>query len=395
MDFYIPISVYPSAWSNQGQPMPLAEFMNLGKDRHAADIATYRTMKQEIGEKSEQLDALTAYLDELTQRIDRDANPLGGEDSPAVAALRTERQSVQEQIARLQADIREGGEVVDRLKRSFPCATISGLFQPTRAKANLVHHSGFLCIDIDDHFTLRDSSGKSHTYHQSLDGITDTLSRLPYILYAAHSVGGRGYYAIIPLDPSVFGPCHELTAKDHEWYFDCLKEDFDQMGIVIDPACRDVTRLRFASYDSAPIRNAAAIPYAGRANFVSRNERRQQEAEAARREAAAQRSASYHNNGDRDYAHVEQCVRELSRLHVNIADDYNDWRTVGFSLAATFGERGREFFHAISCQSTKYDRSENDKKYDNFLKSAKGTVTIASLFQLFEKNGIRWYRIQH
>lgn len=391
MDFYAPISVYRSAFDHAGWQMSLAEFMNLGKEKYAADIIAYRTLKASISELNEQQEALSQYRSELDQNISAGINPLGGENTPEVDALIAERSKAEAQLEVIHADIAGCRAKADEIKRRFPAATISGLFAPTRAQSNLKQHSGFMCIDIDDHYEMRDASGVRRTYRQDLVTIPSILASLPYVLYASHSVGGAGYFAIIPL-----GPVDEQHT--HAWYFESLQDDFKRLGVVIDPACRDTTRLRFVSYDTHPYRNPKAEPYLGQTAFVSRNERRRRDEEAHRRAEQERRNAMLNaNDPDRDFRHVQICVDKA--IGSGVVDSYDNWYKSGVCLARAFGERGRSLFHSLSSTSAKYNAADTDKKFDSCLSAAShastsehGSLSIKSLFALFESYNIRWYR---
>ena len=388
LNFDVRISVYKSAFDHTGTEMSLAAFMRLGKEQYYGDIIAYRTLKESIRELK---DARTGYqteLDELATYIKENENPFGGEDTPDVVGARADLEQVMVSVAGLDSRIDAASKQADAHKRKLPCATLSGRFAPTRGKSNLVEHSGFICVDIDDHYEERDSNGEMRSYTQNMAGVPELLRQLPFVLYASHSVGGVGYFALIPL-----GPIDE--EHTHEWYFDRLKEEFQLYGIVIDRACRDVTRLRFCSYDADPIRNAQAVPFLGQQRFVSRNEQKRR-AEEERRKAIVEAMRARQNRNtdgdDNDYEHVGICVRKCIERKVNVTERYDDWKEVGFALATAFGENGRDYFHALSSMSAKYDRTENDRKYDNFLHSGQGKYTIATLFSIFKQNNVFWYK---
>lgn len=394
MDFYVNISVYSSAFDHKGRVMPLAKFMNLGKD-YADSILEYRTLKEAYLDKLDAIDAARRYADELQSDIDGNENPMGGEDTTEIIALKSQLAEVCDTISTLLRTADEFKHRSDDIKRKFPCATLSGQFAPTRGKGNIVHHSGFICVDIDDHYTLTDSNGQKHSYRQDLVGVANVLRLIPWVCYAAHSVGGRGYYALIPL-----GPIDDTHT--HEWYFDCLKADFEKYGIVIDPACRDTTRLRILSYDDAPIRNSAAVPYTGQQRFVSRNERNRQRATLqAEHEAAIRRQLQYGSNADdpeKDFDHIVICTNEVMRRGTFSAiNGYKEWIALGMALATIYGERGRVIFDNLSSCANGYNSDEVCKKYDNFLRRAtpaEGKVpTIKTIFKLFHQEGIFWWKL--
>lgn len=387
MDFYAPISVYNSASnSRSGHTMSLAAFMSLGK-KYKEVITEYRKSKQGIASLKEQLSELKSQLAEAEETVSIGYNPLLDRIPDEYTLAQSLLQSLPGSISALEAEIKSQSIACDRIKRSrIPAATLSGTFEPRRVEKDLQQHSGFICVDIDDHFTSKGKDGTERVYAQSLDGILDIVSKLPWVCYAARSVGGAGFYLLIPL-----GPIDDVHT--HRWYFECLEEEFSQYGFVIDPACSDVTRLRVLSYDEHPYRNFKCVPYMGRANFIGKAERKRIEDEARRKELQQRlRSQRFDNSIDDDMRHVSMCIdKMLSRRISGIADGYKDWVAVGMSLANAFGEQGRDMFHAISSTSTKYNSSDVDKAFSGFISHRDGRSTIATLFQMFDKVGIHWY----
>ena len=78
-------------------------------------------------------------------------------------------------------------DVRKSLKKQLPLATISGIFAPTRRTENLISHSRLICIDIDkqDNMNMEWFNDLDKEWHH-----------IPQILYAAHSVGGAGWFVI-------------------------------------------------------------------------------------------------------------------------------------------------------------------------------------------------------
>lgn len=123
----------------------------------------------------------------------------------------------------------------DELKKWLPCITASGLFEK-RNEPGLIKHSGFIALDFDK---CEPQEAKQ------------LLAKIKNVFYAGLSASGRGVWALIPLKH----PQH------HKLHFKALEADFKAMGLIIDPACKDVCRLRFYSYDPDPIFNLEAVPY--------------------------------------------------------------------------------------------------------------------------------------
>lgn len=234
------------------------------------------------------------------------------------------------------------------IKRRLPQACVSGIFQPTRKADNLVKHSGLICVDID------------RKDNQDIDNWTDLkqeLAKLPQVAYISLSVSANGYFLILPLRYPEF----------HKQQFEQLKRDFSKMGITIDPACGDVSRLRCLSYDPHPYINPEAVPYEG--YYVE-----------------PKPFINYQYSGDGVLDKVAKCCERIEANGIDITGDYQSWFTVGCALAS-LGEQGRQFFHACSGQNPKYNRAETDKKFTNLLRTGK-RIGIGSFFEICRDYGI-------
>lgn len=242
------------------------------------------------------------------------------------------------------------------IKLALPQATVSGLFSPTRSAANMVRHSGFICIDIDS---------KDNLHLGGFGSLKeDVLARLPYVAYASLSVGGTGYFAIIPLK----------YPERHKEQFLMLKNEFAYRGIVVDSACSDVCRLRTQSYDPAPYYNPHAEPFALARHRV-----------CAPRRLLSPRAA-FARTPDSDEEAVAGMCRRIAEGHVDLTASYADWTRVGMSLTP-LGERGRRWFHVCSAQNPKYTPAETDRAYTRLLRSTR-SVGLGTFFYLCRRAGL-------
>lgn len=249
-----------------------------------------------------------------------------------------------DQINRLRASADKN--VRNSLKRQLPMMTTSGVFRGGRKAECLTAHSGLICIDIDQ---------KDNTKVPDFDHLKENvLSRIEEVAYAARSVGGRGFFAIIPLK----------YPSQHKRQFKKLQEQFAGLGITIDAACSDVCRLRCLSYDDEPYINEEAVAYTG-----VYNEPRQPHWQPWQRNGFA----------DDTDERVYQACKEIELRKIDMTDNYEDWIAIGFSLA-TLGEGGREYFHIVSRQSPKYRARETDQKFTSFLRSGSKGYSIGTFF---------------
>lgn len=227
------------------------------------------------------------------------------------------------------------------LKEELPCATISGTFT-NHEKKGLIQHSGYICIDIDweDNSTV-------------MDKVPSVLQNKPYVTFAAKSITGDGYFAVIRIE----------NPKHHKEHFLALEKEFkEEHNIVLDPNCKDVCRLRFVTYDENPYYNPSASTYYR---------------EFTNNEAASEATPSYSTrpvampmfylSDTRDpLTKLDQAIDMAKAFKASVAEDYDQWLALAMSLS-TLGEEGRPRFHAISSMSEKYDKDECDQLYSTVL----------------------------
>lgn len=244
-------------------------------------------------------------------------------------------------------------ETRNALKRSLPQATISGVFSPTRAKYNLSQHSGLICVDID---------AKDNPDILDWETLKQDLSVLPQIAYCALSVSGKGLFLVIPL----------RYPEKHLQQFRQLQIDFRKMGIMIDSACSDITRLRCLSYDEHPIINENATLYEG--VYVEKPKHKSF-------------PTCFIYEGENTSAEVAVYCRKIQQCGIDITVSYDDWLKVGCALA-TLGESGRSLFHICSRQNAKYNAAKTDKMFTDLLRRNYQQVNIGTFFWMCKQYGI-------
>ena len=236
----------------------------------------------------------------------------------------------------------------DKLKQQLlPAFTPSGVFKENERKdEGLLKHSGMMCIDID---------GDDNPDINDWENVMFQLGKLPEVAFAGLSVSGNGVFAMIPIT-------HPNRHKEH---FKAFQKSFEKRGLVIDPKCGNVSRLRFYSYNNKYHINKHAKRYTP----------------MYQKPPPSITTTHYHSNE----SDVEALVREIETRGVVIAPNYDTWFNVGAALSNVYN--GRALFHRISrIDASKYDHRKCDKQFDSF-KPSKG-ITINSLFHIAKQYGI-------
>jgi|GEM_PF-1281466 len=231
------------------------------------------------------------------------------------------------------------------LKKKLPAFAISGTMKG-RNDSDLIQHSGYICMDID-HVDPEDAKTK----------IKDD----PYVRSAFTSCGGHGLAVIFRIKPD-----------KHKDAFDGLCEYLlSKYGLVADLACKNVGRLRLASYDPYLINNENA-------KLFCKYPKKEKLPKRAYKPVFIQ-------------SDLGRVISDFKDNMGNLIDDYTTWRNIGFALAS-LGETGRDYYHYLSSVSDKYKQSDTDKMYSNLLKNKRGDITIATLYYFAKDVGVSLYQ---
>ncbi len=204
---------------------------------------------------------------------------------------------------------------------------------------------------------------------EDLDQLKTLIEKVPYVAFCAHSVGGEGFYCLIPIK----------NPEKHREHFRSLQMDFARSGITIDGSCINVGRDRFVSYDPEYYYNPDALVYD---MFVSDVPKPQP-------------------NMGKDWksmpmdAHItprliDELIQIIEEREIDMTTDYNDWFALGCSIANYFGKDGRERFHTISKFHPGYSPKQTDAKFDDALRNINrsGNNSIGTFIQHARRAGI-------
>lgn len=229
-------------------------------------------------------------------------------------------------------------------KTKLHCLTPSGVFSQREIKG-LVEHSNVICLDVD---------AKDQICNFNIDDI-----KKDEFVYVVHeSCTGNGGYAIyVKID----GNKHLDAYLGLEEYF------FVNYSIVLDKACKDVSRLRFVSFDPYLFQNSKSKTF--------KKYLKKKDVEKKNYKTIVVKS---------DF---DEMVNQASSM--NLFDDYNDYVSLCFALVSEFGENGRNYFHSLCNSSNKYNFEKADKHYSQALKREQTGITISSVYYKFKEAGIK------
>jgi hypothetical protein len=234
----------------------------------------------------------------------------------------------------------------DRLKSELPAISPSGIFSQRNSRS-LTKHSGFIAFDIDL---------KGNDTIVNYNELKSEISKIKNVAYAGLSVSGTGLWGLIPI----------AHPDKHQQHFKALERSFAKRGIIIDPKCSDVVRLRGYSFDPAGYFNHNATKFT---------------AIIERHKPIAKR---YKATGTDDRARVESV---LNKLTFDVTGDYGTWFEMGCALANAFGEDGRAYFHGLSQYYADYSYNETDQQFTDCLKH-KYNYTLGTFFYHLKRSGI-------
>ena len=248
----------------------------------------------------------------------------------------------------------------DILKKRLPAATISGLFSVRKVEA-LIKYNGLVCLDFD----AKDNPGKPPAE------IKQTLSEFDCVAFASLSVSGEGVFAIVPTnleDPA-----------QHPRICDFLRTVLLKVGLLADPSCKDISRLRYCSFDPDPYLNTDVEIFDAQRFIVELKER----------ERAVLRPTTAAAPSDRTRYSVEQHIIAAESGCNDVTSNYSDWLRIGFALASEFGDEGENYYHRVSQFHPNYDYQKTALKYAELLRNGSGRVKIATFFKILHDNGIK------
>ena len=242
----------------------------------------------------------------------------------------------------------------DKLKKSLPSYTATATFGDVRIKSNLLAYNSLAVIDFDK-------------LDKNADEIKEIISQNQYVIYCAKSAGGQGLFALVRLG---------LRQEDYEGQIMALYRDFRAIGLgkYLDESCKDITRLRFISYDEKPYVNLMAKIYNDKISTPSIPT-----ISSSKNDDEKQNQIS-----EKDRQTLQNIIDEVRANKLQLTKNHNDTMYIGGVLSSLMGEDGRQYLHIIRAQRWGYNAAKLDEEYNYILANNTQKYTMGAIVAKFK-----------
>ncbi len=208
------------------------------------------------------------------------------------------------------------------LKDELPTFAPSGTFS-ARGSQNIVQHNRCVALDFD--------------HVDDPEAVKCKLIKYPFIFYAGLSCSGTGVVAYANI----------AIPELHSQYYKAMGLFFAKEGLILDPKCGDVGRIRFASFDPKP-----KIDYNHRDAWSEIPPL-----------VEPKYSAPHYQNTNEDEALFLMGLDWILFNKVDVTAGRNYWMAIGSFIKQTFGVGGESLFQAVSQFHLRYSEKETAKLF--------------------------------
>ena len=249
--------------------------------------------------------------------------------------------------------------------------TISALCGENRDTNHVVQYNNLMCIDVDE------EDNKELFSKYDIEDIKKMIFELDFVYCVCLSCRGKGFYFIVPIPDS----------KDLEIYYTSMYYKLKKYGITIDKHCKDITRIRFSSYDeNILIKQDCEISVFDEISEEQMSEKRM-ELERVKRILSRKQIQSHKEQ----MQFLNRTIDYIIKKGFDTGKHWSDWATVGKYLK-TFGEDGRTLFHRLSEVSSGYkDYADVEKNWKRFNQCQSEDEALGKFYAMVRnKYGVDW-----
>lgn len=249
--------------------------------------------------------------------------------------------------------------------------TMSALLGESRTTNNVILYNNIMCIDVDE------EDNKELFSKYDIEYIKEKVFELSFVYCVCLSCRGKGFYFIVPIPDS----------QDIDKYYTSMYHKLKKFGINIDKHCKDVTRIRFGSYDeNILIKRDCEIKVFDEISIEQINEKKAELINAQRCISKIK-----HHSHNEQMKYLEQTIDYLISKGFDTGEHWAEWATVGKYLK-TLGENGRILFHRLSETSSGYKSYEDvEKNWKRFEQCKSEDEALGKFYTMVRnKYGSKW-----
>jgi hypothetical protein len=243
---------------------------------------------------------------------------------------------------------------------------------------SLISHSGILCMDLDYIEDVKELKQKL------IDDIhIDTL-----LLFVSPCGHGLKWFIAIDLD-----------VCEHETWFTSVRNylmaTYGLTDKQVDKTCSNVSRACYMSYDPDAFLNSELVENHNKKKMAKKTlkfdlmawvDKEDVKSSQSQAEDRAFPMAGIYR--DDELGKAQAVCDELMLRGANIAESYDEYLRLGFSLAEGLGSDGHDIYHVLCSQSGKYRKDECERKWQECLSKKNGKITIATFYKMAQDAGV-------
>ena len=224
--------------------------------------------------------------------------------------------------------------------------TISAILGENRNTNNVIQYNNVMCVDVDE------EDNKELFSKFDIEDIKKMIFELDFVYCVCLSCRGKGFYFIVPIPDSRY----------LEIYYTSMYYYLKRYNIHIDKHCKDVTRIRFGSYDeNILIKRDFEIKVFDEISEEQINEKKR-ELESVRRIITHKKIKSR----DEQIQELNRTVDYIIKKGYDTGEHWSEWANIGKYLK-TLGEDGKTMFHRLSEVSSNYQGYDDvEKNWERF-----------------------------
>ena len=231
------------------------------------------------------------------------------------------------------------------IKSQLPAITGScTMKQGGRSVSNVLETNGLILLDIDCNVDSQ---------------LRKIIDNDKYTFASNRSVSGTGLVVFVQINSDLFLESFHGLAQYYSDTFD----------VDIDASCKDLSRLRYISYDLDIFHNPKSEKF-----------------KAKKAPTKPKRKETFYFAKD-DMSYI---MDQIQSKGIDLCqDDYQKFCEIGFSIGSKFGVDGIDYFKAICQNGSKYEPKRIERQYQKFCKP--GGVSISTFYFHAKAAGIELY----